>query len=163
MGGAMVLMDAYKPMSEIAAILADGAGDVYKVNAFEICTLMGGEGLKEGQVTAEQVKDAVARAFDKFPGVKFFSITDGPSGAFLFSREPREAFRFELPKVECLNPIGAGDTVAGVTMAALCSGLAPTMKEAMHLGLAAASAKVQNEGEGGFFDLDKMKVMKDSI
>jgi fructose-1-phosphate kinase PfkB-like protein len=161
--GAIVLMDAFKPSDEVAAILAQGAVDIYKVNAFEICTIMGAEGLKEGEVTAEQVKDAVSRAFERFPGVQNFAITDGPSGAFLFSREPRSAVRYEIPKVSCLNPIGAGDTVAGVTMAAICSGLAATLQDAMHLGLAAASAKVQNESEGGVFEMATMRAMKDLI
>lgn len=124
---------------------------------------MGAEGLKEGEVTAEQVKDAVSRAFETYPGVKYFSITDGPGSAYLFSREPRQAVRFEIPKVLCLNPIGAGDTVAGVTMAAFCSGSAPNMQEAMQLGLAAASAKVQIESEGGVFELSTMKTMSESV
>lgn len=161
--GAIVLMDAFKPTADVATILAGGAADIYKVNAFELCTIMGAEDVKEGTVTADQVKDAVNRALDKFPAVQHFAITDGPSGAFLFSREPRSATRFEIPKVCCLNPIGAGDTVAGVTMAAFCSGLAPSMQDAMRLGLAAASAKVQNESEGGIFEMELMTAMKDRI
>lgn len=161
--GALVLMDAFKPPAEVSAILAEGHVDMYKVNAFEMCTIMGSEGLKEGEVTLDQVKDAVSRAFDKFTGVKYFAITDGPGNAYLFSREPRGAVRYEIPKVTCLNPIGAGDTVAGVTMAAFCSGAAPGMQEAMHLGLAAASAKVQNESEGGVFVPETMNHMKELI
>jgi len=161
--GATVLMDAFNPTADVSAILAQGAVDIYKVNAYEICTIMGAEGLKEGEVTADQVKDAISRAFDKFSSVSHFAVTDGASGAFLFSREPRGAVRYEIPKVSCLNPIGAGDTVAGVTMAAYCSGLAPNLQDAMLLGLAAASAKVQNESEGGIFDMATMKVMKELI
>jgi len=162
--GALVLMDAFKPTEDISSILAEGAVDIYKVNAFELCTIMGGQNLKEGEVTLEQITDAAIRAFDKFAGVKYLAITDGPGSAFLFSREPRQAFRYTVPKVTCLNPIGAGDTVAGVTMAAFCSGLAnDSMQDALHSGLAAAVAKVQNDSEGGLFDINTMLDVKAMI
>lgn len=160
--GATVLMDAFKPIDDVTEILLLGCVDCYKVNAFEICTLMGATGVKEGQISTEQVVDAIQRAFEKFPGVQSFAITDGPGRAYFFGREGK-ALQFTVPKVECLNPIGAGDTVAGVMMAAYCAGLTSTMHEAMHLGLAAASAKVQSESEGGIFDVPEMYRLKELI
>eukprot|EP00933_Yihiella_yeosuensis_P035389 TRINITY_DN2891_c0_g1_i1.p1 TRINITY_DN2891_c0_g1~~TRINITY_DN2891_c0_g1_i1.p1 ORF type:complete len:243 (+),score=55.73 TRINITY_DN2891_c0_g1_i1:379-1107(+) len=158
----IVLMDAFNPVDEISAILSEGHIDVYKVNAFELCTLMGAEGLKEGSVTGDQVQKAVEKAFDKFQGVQNFAITDGAGNAYFFSRHG-EALQFCVPKVFCRNPIGAGDTVAGVMLAAFCSNYVATLPDAMRLGLAAASAKVQIEDEGGIFDVEEMQRLNDLI
>eukprot|EP00439_Symbiodinium_sp_Y106_P068057 s1772_g11.t1 len=159
--GALCVLDAVKPVQDIADLLASGYIDIYKVNAVELCTLMGAQGLREGEVGEHQIREAVAKMFDKYPGVKHAAITAGPQAAFLFSRD--SAVRYDIPKVDCLNPIGAGDTVAGVLMASWCSGMAQDFEEAMLYGLASATAKVKEEGEGGKFDIEEMLTIKKAI
>ncbi|CAE7857204.1 lacC [Symbiodinium microadriaticum] len=159
--GALCVLDAVKPVQDIEDLLASGNIDIYKVNAVELCTLMGAQGLREGEVGESQVREAVSKMFDKYPGVKHAAITAGPQAAFLFSRD--SAVRYDIPKVDCLNPIGAGDTVAGVLMASWCSGLAQDFEEAMLYGLASATAKVKEEGEGGKFDIEAMLTIKKAI
>lgn len=155
--GALVWLDACKPVEEVAAILAEGDIDIYKVNAVELCTLMGATDFKEGEASAGQVAEAASRALERFQGLRALAITDGPGVAYMFSRDD-VSLRFDLPKVQCLNPIGAGDTVAGVMAAAYCSSTAsaPSLADAFRLGLSAASAKVQSEGEGGVFEVTEM-------
>lgn len=65
-------------------------------------------------------------------------ITDGPAAAFLAAGS--KLWRFELPKIDPVNPIGGGDTVTGVC--ALHLVLQPgNWLEAALQGLAAASAQ----------------------
>ncbi|CAJ1365153.1 unnamed protein product, partial [Effrenium voratum] len=138
---AWVLLDAAKPIEDVRFLLEAGDVDIYKVSQ-------------------DQVLEAMQQAFERFPGVKHLAITDGPRAAYLHSR-CSQPLRFELPVVDCLNPIGAGDTVAGVLMASLCSGA--NMQEAMTLGLAAGCAKVQSFGQGGHFEVEKMLSIKAAI
>eukprot|EP00435_Cladocopium_sp_Y103_P004290 s4058_g1.t1 len=162
--GAWVLLDAAKPVQDVIDILDAGDVDIYKVNAMEICALMGFE-CKEGQISAEQINEAANKTLARFRGLSHLAITDGAKSAFLYSRGSGNirCIRYDLPEVECFNPIGAGDTMAGVLMASLCSGIAKDVEEAVHFGLAAASAKVKCEGEGGKFETATMVSIKDAI
>ncbi|CAK9004804.1 unnamed protein product [Durusdinium trenchii] len=176
---AVVLLDAAKPVQDVLDILEAGNVDIYKVNAMEICNLMG-YGCKEGEASEEQIREVAAKALLRFSAVKHLAITDGAKASFLFSRDSRQGTRctrYDLPAVPCVNPIGAGDTVAGVLMASLCFGVANDVedccvgermedgeaKEAMLFGLAAGSAKVKSEGEGGKLDFETMMGLKAAI
>ncbi|CAK9004806.1 unnamed protein product [Durusdinium trenchii] len=191
---AVVLLDAAKPVQDVLDILEAGNVDIYKVNAMEICNLMG-YGCKEGEASEEQIREVAAKALLRFSAVKHLAITDGAKASFLFSRDSRQGTRctrYDLPAVpwrcartgdfnlhsSCtqswarkrilsgvcgVNPIGAGDTVAGVLMASLCFGVANDVEEAMLFGLAAGSAKVKSEGEGGKLDFETMMGLKAAI
>mmetsp|Transcript_58956 Transcript_58956/g.140753 ORF Transcript_58956/g.140753 Transcript_58956/m.140753 type:complete len:420 (-) Transcript_58956:25-1284(-) len=151
--GAYVLLDAFRPVEDIEKILTAGHVDIYKVNAFELCTLMGEDNVKEGSVSSAQIMAAASKALQKFPALRYLAITNGPDAAYCFARNGT-ALEFTIPAVTCINPIGAGDTFAGVFTTALCISDSPDVGECMRDGLAASSAKVQSEGEGGVFDLD---------
>ncbi|CAE7433290.1 lacC [Symbiodinium natans] len=76
--GAQCLLDAVKPVEDISNLLASGNVDIYKVNAMEVCTLMGmvsAQGVREGEVHEHQVREAVSKMFDRYPGVRHVAIT----------------------------------------------------------------------------------------
>ncbi|CAK9004805.1 unnamed protein product [Durusdinium trenchii] len=148
---AVVLLDAAKPVQDVLDILEAGNVDIYKVNAMEICNLMG-YGCKEGEASEEQIREVAAKALLRFSAVKHLAIT-----------ESCWARKRILSGVCGVNPIGAGDTVAGVLMASLCFGVANDVEEAMLFGLAAGSAKVKSEGEGGKLDFETMMGLKAAI
>ena len=136
------------------------------MNAFELCKLSktGGEGLFEGEVGEDDVNSACTAIFEQVPGLQFLALTDGPNPARVVSRGGESTMLAVPTGVECVNPIGAGDTVAGVMCAALCSNVAASaaldhasVAASMELGIAAASAKCESEGEGGTFALERME------
>ncbi len=98
--GCLVLLDAYR---EIETVLRAGP-DLLKINTAELTALTG---------TAEPA--AAARlCLEQFP-IRALAITAGPAAAFLFTRG--HGWQFTLPRLEhVLNPIGAGDTAAGVLL-----------------------------------------------
>lgn len=72
------------------------------------------------------------------PKTSVLAVTDGPSAAYMM-RATGETWRLKVPAVsDVANPIGAGDTVTGVMVAALVCGDA--LEQAFAKGLAAASA-----------------------
>ena len=93
----VVLVDA---CTEIEPTLAAGP-HVLKTNLQELEQLTGGEG----------VLDAGRRCLDRYP-VGCVAVTDGPRPTHLLGRTG--AWRYELPDdLVVVNPLGAGDCVAG--------------------------------------------------
>eukprot|EP00913_Durusdinium_trenchii_P022093 g20761.t1 len=72
---AVVLLDAAKPVQDVLDILEAGNVDIYKVNAMEICNLMG-YGCKEGEASEEQIREVAAKALLRFSAVKHLAITE---------------------------------------------------------------------------------------
>mmetsp|Transcript_14166 Transcript_14166/g.37221 ORF Transcript_14166/g.37221 Transcript_14166/m.37221 type:complete len:192 (+) Transcript_14166:248-823(+) len=163
--GSFVLMDAFSPPGDILSILGEGHVDILKVNAYELCKLSntGGDDLFEGEVSEDDVSASCTAIFEQVPGLRFLALTDGPNPARVVSRGGETTMLTVPTGVKCVNPIGAGDTVAGVMCAALCSSVAAataldhaSVAASMELGIAAASAKCESEGEGGTFSIERM-------
>lgn len=64
-------------------------------------------------------------------------ITDGPRQAFL--AEGTRMWRYRLPAIEAVNPIGGGDTVTGMTAMSWLNGM--PLDQAARLGLGAGTAQ----------------------
>ncbi len=124
--GIPLLLDAYK---EVDGILASGAVSVLKINRFEITELSGFPDVEEA-----------ARASSERYGVGVVAITDGPEEAVLLS--DGRISRHMPPRVECRNPIGAGDVVSATLFAKLLEGVPPW--EAFGFALAAGSASCES-------------------
>ena len=72
------------------------------------------------------------------PATSALAITDGPSAAYL-RRGTGELWKLTIPSLRgAVNPIGAGDCVTGVMVAALVAG--DQLVDAFAKGLAAATA-----------------------
>jgi fructose-1-phosphate kinase PfkB-like protein len=69
------------------------------------------------------------------------ALTDGPKPARLFAKGGA-SWTLAVPKIECVNAIGAGDVCTGVLLHSLASGMAPP--DAFAMGLAAACARCQH-------------------
>ena len=66
------------------------------------------------------------------------ALTDGPRPARLFAKGGA-SWTLSVPKIECVNAIGAGDVCTGVLLHSLASGMSPP--DAFAMGLAAACAR----------------------
>jgi fructose-1-phosphate kinase PfkB-like protein len=141
--GAILVIDAYKGIEDA---LSTGACDLLKINAAELHALLGGgEAGVEGLGREEVIVRDMTLAFHPHGGpmascatTSVLAVTDGPSSAYMM-RATGEAWRLKVPAVsDVANPIGAGDTVTGVMVAALVSG--DPLEQAFAKGLAAASA-----------------------
>lgn len=141
---ATVLLDGYKNVQDI---LATGRVDVLKINLHELRELSGKSDLEEGAswVIAEFA-------------VRVLALTDGPDSAHLFADSAH--WRFELPTIDIVNPIGAGDTVGAVLLQGLLAGDAPP--DAFRLGLAAASVSCRSI-HGARFTMDEAREMAADI
>lgn len=69
------------------------------------------------------------------------ALTDGPRPARLFAKGGA-SWTLSVPKIECINAIGAGDVCTGVLLHSLASGMRPP--DAFAMGLAAASARCRH-------------------
>lgn len=144
-GRAKVLLDGYR---DVEATLATGQVDALKINADEVMALAGESDL----FSAANVCLARYR-----PGC--LAITNGPRQAFLFERGRYWVYHLaELPQVE--NPIGAGDTCAGVMLLRLLEG--DRAVEAFAWGLAAASASCLHM-EGAEFSPAEMQDLREGM
>ena len=99
--------------------------DLVKINAGEL-----------QQTTGETEIPNGMRALKDLGAGEVF-ITDGPRCAWL--SEGRRIWRFDLPEIEAVNPIGGGDTVTGVTALGWIGGAG--LKEAAIEGLGAGLAQ----------------------
>lgn len=141
---ALVLLDGYKG---VKPVLDTGRVDVLKVNASELRALSGEDALEQA---AQVVRDRF--------GVGVIGVTDGPANAWLFGQD--QVWRYEIPTIQAVNPIGAGDTVTGVTLQYLVGGSDPQL--AFCYGLAAATASCQS-GLGAAFTLTEMEQIAQRI
>ncbi len=73
-------------------------------------------------------------------------ITDGPRRAFV--AEGRKVWAYTLPEIQPVNPIGGGDTVAGVTALNWLAGV--PLHEAGRMGLGAGTAQTLSAGPAEF-------------
>jgi fructose-1-phosphate kinase PfkB-like protein len=139
----ILVIDAYKGIGDA---LSTGACDLLKINAAELHALVaGGEAGVEGLGREEVVLRDMELAFhprggpmSSCPATSALAITDGPSAAYL-RRGTGELWKLTIPSLRgAVNPIGAGDCVTGVMVAALVAG--DQLVDAFAKGLAAATA-----------------------
>jgi fructose-1-phosphate kinase PfkB-like protein len=142
-----VLLDGYRG---VRALLSTGAVDVLKVNAAEAMQLAAElghapprSGDADGAFATLDVVSACRALLATLP-VTWTAVTDGPRPAVLLCRhQPLVHWVFHLPPGlpgpgVVANPIGAGDTVAGVMLGAVLAGVC--MVDAFAWGLAAGTA-----------------------
>lgn len=144
-GEALLLLDGYRG---VQPTLESGQVDILKIN------------LTEGRaLTDRQEADDVAACCRELYGVQVVALTDGPDTAWLFS--DRGGWRYTLPALERVaNPIGAGDTVAGVMLSRMVEG--DPAEDAFAMGLAAASASCL-QMEGARFTLEQMDDLRQHL
>ncbi|MFA5203781.1 MAG: PfkB family carbohydrate kinase [Lentisphaeria bacterium] len=81
--------------------------DLLKINTRELAALAG--------LPPDRPDAAATALFERYPRLGRLAVTAGPQAALLFDRTGVR--RFQLPALDqVVNPIGAGDTVAGVLM-----------------------------------------------
>ncbi len=98
-GDALLLLDGYRGVDRV---LATGRVNVLKINLHELAALTGTGDVASG-----------AHQCMRQYGLSIVALTDGPGRAHLF--EADRQWRITLPVLDRVaNPIGAGDTVAGV-------------------------------------------------
>jgi len=85
-----------------------------------------------------QARELIAR------GAGAAGITQGKDAAMLVT--PDHVFRYTIPQVKALNPIGSGDAVSAGTVFALTKG--STLPEAFAFGLACGTANAMNRAPG---------------
>jgi len=131
-----VLLDGYREMD---SLLVSKRVDVLKINSEEVMALTG----------ETDVPSAVAACFEKYLSPSaHLAITNGADAAHLYSATG--VWTYRIPKIEATNPIGAGDTCAGVMLYSLGAGEI-SVPQAFKLGLAAACASCL-ESQGAEFD-----------
>jgi fructose-1-phosphate kinase PfkB-like protein/uridine kinase len=140
--------------SGVAPLLKTNAVTILKVNRIELASIAKEAGIASSTATTVTADgdDGVIVAdvqglFSLFPGLQMVAVTDGPLKAHLLLRSEAGKCRYQhwsfglpsdLPR-PFLNPIGAGDTVAGVfAHLHLVQGM--SAPEAYRSALAAASA-----------------------
>jgi len=102
--GLPVLLDG---VCGVAPTLAAGV-DILKINARELANLAG---------VAADSPAAAAVVLQRFPKVGRLAVTAGARTAFLFDRLHVWALHLPALSAALVNPIGAGDTAAGVLLA----------------------------------------------
>lgn len=143
-GDALVLLDGYRGVEQT---LSTGAVDVFKVNREELLAL----------TQASSPAEGAARCRERF-GVRVVAVTDGPRPAALW--DGATCYRYTLPSVPVVNPIGGGDTAAAGMVWRMLAGDAPA--DAFALGLAAASASCRH-WEGAIFDPEEAFALRDRM
>ena len=117
-----VLMDACKGIENA---LTAGV-TILKINKSELQGLSGADSVEEG----------IRFCFEKYP-LEVIAITAGKDSAVIGTRQ--KITRISVPQISnAINPIGAGDTCAGVFFSEYLSGSEPA--EAFACGLSAATA-----------------------
>jgi len=140
---AILLLDGFKGVN---ATLQTKRVDVLKINSDELVALIGEQDLDEA------AKDCLQMYL---PEKACLAVTRGSSSAILYT-QPRirefHATEFQIPKIEAVNPIGAGDTCSAGLLYALAAG--HEQEEAFAWGLACATASCLYL-EGANFKLSK--------
>ena len=122
-----VLLDAYKG---IGNALFSGV-TILKINRSELLAMTGENTVEEG-----------IRACLKTYPVKVIAITSGKDQAMIGTRE--KVTGIKIPQItNAINPIGAGDTCAGIFLSEYLCGAAP--EEAFASGLCAATASCMTD------------------
>jgi len=99
--------------------------DLVKINRDELRETTGAEDVTEGMKTLMNL------------GAGAVMITDGPRQAYLAAG--KRIWRYRLPEIEPVNPIGGGDTVTGMTALSWLGGA--SIEDAARLGLGAGTAQ----------------------
>lgn len=129
----LLLLDGHKNVDEV---LSTGRVDVLKINCDEARALT-------GKSTPELAAEALLSG-DGAPLSRpnaLLALTDGPKPARLFARGGA-SWTLTVPRIECVNAIGAGDVCTGVLLHSLAQGMPPP--DAFAMGLAAACARCQH-------------------
>lgn len=117
----------------------DALPTMIKPNTDEIGQLLGREVATEDEVIA-----AAQELHDR--GIKIVVVSLGAKGALMVSDEG--TFRAMPPKIEVINPVGAGDTLVGSFAVALAQG--KTTSECLTFALSCATASCLAAGTGRF-------------
>jgi fructose-1-phosphate kinase PfkB-like protein/pantothenate kinase len=158
---AVLLVDAAAKVSR--DVLQTGRCDVLKVNADELRELCGDaashtlHGLAELLVLA---RGCFEKGWLRAGPRSAVCVTDGLHPAIVV-RGDGAAFSVSVPRVACVNPIGAGDTCAGVTLFELAYCHSPVV-DAFAWGIAAASASCLSL-EGADFSFDDMARLRQTM
>ena len=110
-----------------------------KPNTDEIGQLLGRE-----VITEEEIVAAAQELHNR--GIKIVVVSLGAQGALMVSDEG--IFRAMPPKIEVINPVGAGDTLVGSFAVALAQG--KTTSECLTFALSCATASCLAAGTGRF-------------
>ncbi|KAK3280589.1 hypothetical protein CYMTET_11579 [Cymbomonas tetramitiformis] len=138
-----VVLDGYK---DVETVLHTGKVSVLKINCDELLELTG----------ASNADEAAKRCFEEYLGASaWLAVTDGASAATMYSSTTKQLL--PIPPLEAVNPIGAGDTCAGIMAYCLARG-AGTVPDAFAMGLAAACASCL-EKEGATFETHNVHSM----
>lgn len=120
--GRRVVMDVKGPSLKSALAFKP---DLVKINRDELRETTGSEDVVKGMGLLLEM------------GAGAVMITDGPGQAYV--AQGKKHWRYELPKIEPVNPIGGGDTVTGMTALNWFGGMA--LPDAARLGLGAGTAQ----------------------
>ena len=138
-----VCLDAHQ---NVMPALKSSKVNLLKINQEELRKVTGLEDLHE----------SVEQLLEDFPETTL-AITDGPGTAWFFSRNVQ--YKYSIPKINCLNPIGAGDTVTGVTVAQFLSDY--ELDDAFQYGLAAATASCLSYIGADFSEEKALEIYRD--
>lgn len=120
--GRKVVMDVKGPPLRMAL---DNGPDLVKINRDELQETTNTPEIRQGMTALMRM------------GAGAVLITDGPRQACL--AEGTRMWRYKLPAIEAVNPIGGGDTVTGMTALSWLNGM--PLDQASRLGLGAGTAQ----------------------
>ena len=144
-GNKPLMLDAFRGVDRL---LTTGRVNVLKINRQEAAALTG----------ASEPAAIAKAAFEQF-ALDALLLTDGPDTAWVF--EPDSTWQIQPPRIHVLNPIGAGDTCAGVTMARWLHG--DSLPTAFAAGLAAASASCLTLTGGQFDPAEAQRLAAEAV
>ena len=143
-----------------------------KINARELCALVGIEAASGSDVSEATSADAIQQSAsllqkeltDKQGAAVHLAITDGPHAAYLFNLQNQEAMKYTLPALakSIRNPIGAGDATAGGTIYRWIQDDGCTPEEAFKFGLAIGAASCMS-GLNSVFDINDVQQLYTGI
>lgn len=122
-----LLIDGWR---EVGKAFAAGI-DIVKINAEELEKLTGESDARNG------VKQLAARF-----SPKIIAVTGGAENAWLMSES--RLYHFIPPKINLVNPLGAGDTASAVLLLEILNGAAPVQAFAAAIAAASASCETMN-------------------
>lgn len=130
--GVPLLVDA---VSGILPALDVAKAFLLKVNRSELLRLTG----------EQEILPALHKGLQRWPEA-ILAVTAGPDAAFLATEGV--LYRYELPAIEVISPLGAGDTCSAVFLSEILCGTPPA--EAFGTALAAANANCLTPKAGEF-------------
>mmetsp|Transcript_72126 Transcript_72126/g.120072 ORF Transcript_72126/g.120072 Transcript_72126/m.120072 type:complete len:338 (+) Transcript_72126:33-1046(+) len=154
----ILLLDGFKG---IEGVLNSGRLDVLKINVDEVKALTGAAGPREAAHLLLHAKNAPLCR----PG-SLLALTDGAGAALLFSKSGR-SWQISVPRIRCVNAIGAGDVCTGVFLHSLviaratAKGMEEDAAEAFAWGIAAACARCTREQPN--FEREEVEKMRACI